>query len=586
MKLSDYVVDFLVSEGITHVFEVCGGALTHFLDSMYDRKDISTVSMHHEMAAAIAAEGYSRISGNIGVAMATSGPGAANLITGIGSCFFDSIPCLFITGQVNTYEFKFSRPVRQIGFQEADIVNIVKPIVKDTILVTNPDKIQYNLERSMHIARSGRPGPVLLDVPMNIQRADINPEVLKSFYKSSTDGLANKFDDKTIKQIVQSVKFSSRPVVLVGGGVRLSKAQDELLKFVHKTGIPVVTSLMGLDAFPHNDPLFVGMIGSYGNRYANLTIANSDLVLAVGTRLDTRQTGTKPETFAREAKIVHVDIDPYELNNRIKADFSINSDAKRFLAILNSYISEYDKHKIQPWKQTIRGYKDRYPSYNTLSNDVIEPNFFMHELSEFLPEDAIICVDVGQNQMWAAQTLEVKKSQRFLTQGGMGSMGSALPMAIGASFAKPGKIIVVITGDGGFQLNIQELQTVYHHKLPIKIILLNNYCYGMVRQFQEQYFNSRFQSTLIGYSCPNFQDVVSAYKIPVRRVIYNTEIVKALQKLFSNAQPMFLEVSINPNFKALPKLSVNRPIEDQDPLLSRDELKSNMFISILPEPEK
>ena len=586
MKLSDYVVDFLVSEGITHVFEVCGGALAHLLDSMYDRKDISTVSMHHEMAAAIAAEGYSRISGNIGVAMATSGPGAANLITGIGSCFFDSIPCLFITGQVNTYEFKFSRPVRQIGFQEADIVNIVKPIVKDSILVTNPDKIQYNLERSVHIARSGRPGPVLLDVPMNIQRADINPEVLKSFYKSSTDELANKFDDKTIKQIVQSVKSSSRPVVLVGGGVRLSKAQDELLKFVHKTGIPVVTSLMGLDAFPHNDPLFVGMIGSYGNRYANLTIANSDLVLAVGTRLDTRQTGTKPETFARNAKIVHVDIDPYELNNIIKADFSINSDAKRFLAIVNSYISEYDRHKIQPWRQTIRGYKDRYPSYKTLSNNVIEPNFFMHELSEFLPEDAIICVDVGQNQMWAAQTLEIKKSQRFLTQGGMGSMGSALPMAIGASFAKPGKIIVVITGDGGFQLNIQELQTVYHHKLPIKIILLNNYCYGMVRQFQEQYFNSRFQSTLVGYSCPNFQDVVSAYKIPVRRVIHNTEIVRALQKLFSNAQPMFLEVSINPDFKALPKLSVNRPIEDQDPLLSRDELKSNMFIGILPESEK
>ncbi len=587
MKLSDYVISFLAAEGVTRVFEVCGGALAHLLDSMYDRKDISTVSMHHEMAAAIAAEGYSRVSGNIGVAMATSGPGATNLITGIGSCFFDSIPCLFITGQVNTYEFKFDKPIRQVGFQETDIVNIVKPIVKDAMLIANPDKIKYYLEKSVHIARSGRPGPVLLDIPMNVQRADINLESLESFHKSSINESDDGFDDEIVEQVVQLIESSSRPVVLVGGGVRLSKAQDELLNFIHKTGIPVVTSLMGLDAFPHDDQSFVGMLGSYGNRCANLTIANSDLVLAIGTRLDTRQTGTKPETFARDAKIVHVDTDPYELNNKIKADFPINSDVKKFLAILNNHVSECDnRHKIQPWKQAIKRYKDRYPSYKILSNDIIEPNSFIHKLSEFLPEDAIICVDVGQNQMWAAQTLEIKKSQRFLTQGGMGSMGSALPMAIGASFAKPGRIIVVITGDGGFQLNIQELQTVYHHKLPIKIILLNNYCYGMVRQFQEQYFNSRFQSTVVGYSCPNFQDVISAYKIPAIKITYSAEIINAFQELFSTAESMFLEVAISPNACALPKLSVNRPIEDQDPLLPRDELKSNMLIDILPEPEK
>ena len=586
MKLSDYVIDFLVSEGITHIFEVAGGALAHLLDSVYDRQDISTVSVHHEMAAAIAAEGYSRVSENIGVAMATSGPGATNLITGIGSCFFDSIPCLFITGQVNTYEFKFDRPVRQVGFQETDIVNIVKPIVKDAVLVTDPDKIKYHLEKSVHIARSGRPGPEVIDIPMNVQRADINPESLESFYKSSTTESVNGSDDAMVKQIVQVIMSSSRPVVLVGGGVRLSKAQDELLKFIHKTGMPVVTSLMGLDAFPHNDQSFVGMIGSYGNRYANLTIANSDFVLALGTRLDTRQTGTKPETFARGAKIVHVDIDHYELNNEVKADFPINSDVKKFLVELNNYTSEYDKDKMGLWTHAIKHYKEQYPSYKTSVNDAIEPNFFIHKLSEFLPEDAIICVDVGQIQMWAAQTLEVKKSQRFLTQGGMGSMGSALAMAIGASFAKPDKIVVVIPGDVGFQLNIQELQTVCHHKLPIKIILLNNECYGMVRQFQEQYFNGRFQSTVIGYSCPNFQDVVSAYKIPAMKITRDIEIAKAFQKLFSDAQPMFLEASINPDIRAIPKLSVNMPIEDQDPLLSRDELKSNMLIDILSEDEK
>ncbi len=585
MKLSDYVIDFLVSESIAHIFEVAGGALAHLLDSVYDRKDISTVSVHHEMAAAIAAEGYSRASENIGVAMATSGPGATNLIVGIGSCFFDSIPCLFITGQVNTYEFKFQSHIRQVGFQETDIVNIVKPIVKDAVLITDPDKIKYYLERSVYIARSGRPGPVLLDIPLNIQRADINRESLESFDISSTNESVDEFDDN-INRIAQLIKSSLRPVVLVGGGVRLSKAHDELYKCIHKTGIPVVSSLLGLDAFPHNNHSFIGMIGTYGNRYANLTIANSDLVLALGTRLDTRQTGTKPETFARNAKIIHVDIDPNELNNQIKEEFSINSDVKKFLSILNNYIGKYDKHKIQPWKQTIKGYKTRYPSYRLPVNDSIQPNFFMKKLSEFIPEDTIICVDVGQIQMWAAQSLEVKKSQRFLTQGGMGSMGSALPMAIGVSLAKPDKSIVVITGDGGFQLNTQELQTIFHHKLPIKIILLNNGCYGMIRQFQERYFNSRFQSTVVGYSCPNFQDVVSAYKISTRKIIYHAEIVEALQELFSDTQPMFLELSIDPNFKALPKLSVNRPLEDQDPLLPRDELKSNMLIDILPENEK
>lgn len=584
MKLSDYIIDFLVSEGVTHVFEVCGGAITHLLDSLHQRKDILTISMHHEQSAAFAAEGYSRATGNIGVSMATSGPGATNLITGIASCFFDSIPCLFITGQVNTYEFKFDKPVRQVGFQETDIVNIVKPIIKDAILVADSYKIKYYIERAIYIAKSGRMGPVLLDIPMNVQRAEINPETLDSFRLPSQ--ISNKFDDAVINQIVELINYSIRPIILIGNGVRLGKAQDELIEFINKTGIPVVSSLMGLDAFPHDDQLFVGMIGTYGNRYANLAIANSDLVLALGTRLDTRQTGTKPETFARSAKIIHVDIDPYELNNKIRVDFPINANVKTFLVALNNYITGYDKKNIDTWRQIIKQYKEKYPSYKTPVNDNIEPNFFMHKISEFLPEDAIICVDVGQNQMWSAQSLEIKKSQRFLTQGGMGAMGSALSIAIGASFAKSGKFVVVITGDGGFQLNIQELQTIFHHQLPIKIILLNNHCYGMVRQFQDQYFNGRFQSTVIGYNSPDFQEVVSAYKIPVMKITHSTEITKSFQKLFCDMQPIFIEVDIEPNIQVIPKLSVNRPVEDQDPLLPRNELKSNMLIDILPKTEK
>lgn len=591
MKLSDYVINLLVKNYIKYVFEVAGGSLAHLLDSLYGRNDITCISMHHEAAAAFAAEGYSRVSSNIGVTMATSGPGATNLLTGIGSSFFDSIPCLFITGQVNTYEFKFDKPVRQVGFQETDIVNIVKPIVKDAILIKNPNEIRYYMEKLIYTAKSGRPGPVLIDIPLDIQRAEIEPECLVSF-----DNILNNkkiADYEVSEDIVNAIKKSIRPVLLAGGGIKLAKAQGELFKFVKKTGIPVVTSLMGIDTFPHNDESFMGMIGSYGNRYANLTIANSDLVLALGTRLDTRQTGTKPETFARNAKIIHVDIDPNELNNKVHTDFPINCDLKLFLTSVNNYNIDFlDKNKIKSWKKQVMYYKKRYPSFkipdstdkktdDTKNKSTINPNYFIYKLSDYLPANAIICADIGQNQMWAAQSLIIRKHQRFLTQGGMGAMGSALPMAIGASFAEPDKTIIVITGDGGFQLNIQELQTIYHHKLNIKIILLNNYCYGMVRQFQEQYFNSRFQSTVTGYSCPNFQDVVLAYKISSNKLIENNDIDKKLKELFKNKKPGFLEVSIIQNYKALPKLSVGRPIEDQEPFLSRDELKSNMLINMV-----
>lgn len=576
MKLSDYVIDFLVSKGVTHVFEMAGGSITHLLDSLYDREDIRTVCMHHEQAASFAAEGYARTSGRPGVAMATSGPGATNLITGIGSCFFDSVPSLFITGQVNTYEFKFDRPVRQVGFQETDIVNIIKPIVKDAVLVTDEKKIRYELERLFDVACCGRPGPVLIDLPMNIQRSDITPEEQEAYDKEHL--MAGEISDDIIDEVSTLIEHSQRPVILVGGGVRLSGATEELYRFSEKTGIPVVSSLMGLDAFPHDNELYVGMIGTYGNRYANLTLANSDLVIALGTRLDTRQTGTKPESFARYATIVHVDIDPSELNSKIKADIVINGDVLKFLTDLNNLPP--GSKDLSSWMNRIKQYKARYPDYVKPENNDIPPNYFMHILSGHLPEDTIVCVDIGQNQMWSAQSLILKKGQRLLTEGGMASMGSALPMGIGASFASQDKPVVVITGDGGFQLNIQELQTVYHHDLPVKIIMLNNRSYGMVRQFQEQYFDGRCQSTVIGYSCPDFQKVVSGYSIPVARAATNLDLAEGLKWLFEDMKPKFLEVLTSEKLIVTPKLGVNKPIEEQDPPLSPDELRSNMVTGI------
>ena len=585
MKLSDYVIDFLAAQGITHIFEVCGGALAHLLDSLYGRTDIVTISMHHEMAAAIAAEGYARAGGNFGVAMATSGPGATNLITGIGSCYFDSVPCLFITGQVNTYEYKFDKPVRQIGFQETDIVSIVRPIVKSAGMVKDEPDIRYCLEEAVFLANNGRKGPVLLDIPLNIQRTLFSPSGLHPYFPENCTK-PPEITDECVVEVRNLLQTAQRPIILAGGGIRSSSADREFFRFVHEYKIPVVTSLMGLDAFPHEDPLFVGMIGTYGNRYANLAIANADLVLVLGSRLDTRQTGTKPGTFARRATIIHVDIDPHELNNKLSVSHPIHADVKEFLqAMLYEQGKESSSPDFRDWLATIAGYKKSYPDFSLPEAPEIDPNYFMHELSGHLPRHSIICADVGQIQMWAAQSLEIKKGQRFLTEGGMASIGSAVPLAIGASFAKPGVQVIVITGDGGFQLNIQELQTIYHHHLPIKIILLNNCGYGMIKQFQEQYLQSRFQSSGIGYSNPDFQAVVKAYKIPSLQISRNEDISASLQHLLSDMHPGFLEVIIDQESRVNPKLAVNRPVEDQDPLLPREELKSNMFIEILPDPE-
>lgn len=576
MKLSDFIVEFLEQEGVTSVFELCGGSIIHILDSLHKKKKIRIVSMHHEQAAAIAAEGFARCKGNIGVAMATSGPGATNMITGIASCFFDSIPCVFITGQVNTYEFKFGKPVRQIGFQETDIVSIVKPIVKYAQLVTNPEKIRYYMEKAFYLAQEGRPGPVLLDIPMDVQRADIAPGRLQTFRRPAGEKSHYSINAK-IQEFLKALSLSSQPVVLAGGGVRLSGAQEDLRRFVERTGIPVVTSLMGVDAFPRDSRFFYGMLGTYGNRYANLTVANSDLILALGTRLDTRQTGTNPRTFARGAKIIRVDIDKNELNSKVKADVAIKADIKVFLVALNRSLKRFDKTRLAEWQIRISGYKRSYPSFLPPKTTQINPNFFINKLSEFLPDNTIICADIGQNQIWTAQSILLKKNMRFLTQGGMGAMGSALPMAVGASFACPGKSIIAVCGDGGFQLNSQELQTVYHHGLPVKIIIINNSCYGMVRQFQKQYFNSVFQSTVIGYSCPDFQKVAQAYKIKALRITANSQISKACKWLFKDTNAALLEVKIPTHIPVLPKLSVGRPIEDQDPLLPRKEFKTLMI---------
>lgn len=587
MKLSDYVIDFIVSQGVSHIFEVIGGAITHLIDSTCDREDINCVSVHHEQAGAFAAEAYARINGKLGVATATSGPGALNMLTGIGSCFFDSVPCLFITGQVNTYEYKFDRPVRQIGFQETDIVSVARPLTKYAELVVEADKIRYHLEKAVYLARTGRPGPVLLDIPMNIQREKINPAKLEGFFDSEEYKnlqLAESYNTLDLDEVVKLIELAKRPVLLVGGGVRTAGATNELYSLVKKTGIPVVASLMGLDSISHNNPAFYGMIGAYGNRYSNLTLANCDLLLILGSRLDTRQTGTRSDTFARAAKKIHVDIDPNELNAKLHADITINCDVKDFLISLNAKLNGYVKPNLSPWYETINNYREKYQtcSQPTMSEN-INPNSLIALLSLRCTEGDIICLDVGQHQMWAAQSFYLKRNQRMLISGGMGAMGFALPAALGATMAAPGKKAIVIAGDGGIQMNIQELDTIINHSLPVKIFVMNNRCLGMVRQFQDMYFDGRQQSTVIGYSCPDLGNIAKAYGIPSYTIKVWESAVDVIDEALKTEGPVLVDVHLVQKTIVNPKLVVNRPIEDMSPFLDRKELKEVMLIDLVEE---
>jgi len=589
MKLSDYVIEFIVQQKVSHIFEFIGGAITHLLDSTYGRDDIQCVSVHHEQSGAFAAEAYARINGHLGVAMATSGPGALNMVTGIGSCYFDSVPCLFITGQVNTYEYKFDQPVRQIGFQETDIVSVVKPLTKYAEMVIDAQQIRYQLEKAVYLAQQGRPGPVLLDIPMNIQREQIEPDQLASFFDSEEYKLSSKqvaCDAKQLDQVVKLLAAAERPVILAGGGVRTAGATQEMQLLVEQTGIPVVTSLLGLDAIPHSNQAFFGMIGAYGNRYSNLTLANCDFLLILGSRLDSRQTGTRPDTFARAAKKIHVDIDPVELNAKVQVDLAINCGIKEFLSAFNAKLAGFAKPDLASWYHAIEGYRGKYPTVSSPTEfPEIEPNQFMDRLSSRCGIGDVICLDVGQNQMWAAQSFRLKDGQRMLISGGMGAMGFALPAAMGAAKAAPNQRTVVISGDGGIQVNIQDLDTIVNHKLPVKIFILNNGCLGMVRQFQDMYFGGRQQSTVIGYGCPDLLKIAEAYGIPAYSIATMEGADEIIDRALQQEGPAFINVVLEQTTCVNPKLVVNRPIEDMSPHLDREELQKIMLIELSEEKE-
>lgn len=562
MKVTTYIARFLKAKQIDCIFELQGGMITRIIDEVYREGGTKIISMHHEQAASFAADAYARITNKPGVAMATSGPGATNLITGIGSCYFDSVPAIFITGQVNLNEQKGDKPTRQIGFQETEIIPIVKPITKAAWAVTSPGQIPKMLENAYQLSISGRPGPVLIDLPMNIQNMEIDVEAVTVPPKAGRE--TNPDIEHFITKYLEELDRSEKPLILAGRGIRTSGTQNSLLKLAEKLGIPVVTSLLALDVIPNDHPNRAGFIGTYGNRWANYALGTTDLLLVLGSRLDLRQTGADVSTFTKGKKIFHVDIDEYELNNRITGCEILNTDLTSFFeTILQKKLS---KKNLEEWNNEIRNeYEKRKDTDELKGIKGINPNAFMHKLSQSSLKAAVVTTDVGNNQMWAAQSYEVVSGQLFLSSGGMGAMGFSLPAAIGACFASGQKPVVAISGDGGFQINIQELQTIVRNQLPVKIVILNNQSLGMIRQFQDAYFDSVYQSTVWGYSAPDFAQVAIAYGIDALTIISEQEIDEALAKLWEHPdRPFLLNVKLDIHTNVYPKMLFGNPLTQME----------------------
>jgi acetolactate synthase-1/2/3 large subunit len=585
MKLSDYIADFLANQGIRHVFAISGGASVHMIDSIAKHPGIDYICPQHEQAGAMAADAYSRVTGNIGAAISTSGPGATNMLTGVCCSYYDSIPVLYITGQVSTFRLKKDTGVRQMGFQETAVVDIFKPITKYAVLVDNPKRIRYEMEKACYLAKSGRPGPVLIDIPDNIQREEINPNELESYIpKPVTKNLSRM--SQQLDGCIHLFEKAKRPVIILGWGIRLAKAEEEARVLIDNLGFPVVPTWAILDMLPSNHPLFVGGFGSHGTRYGNFAVQNADLVLAIGARLDTRASSPLT-TFAREAKKIIVDIDLSELNKfkllGMETDIiTIHADAKDFLQMTNQRIAKINKQDISDWMKRISEWKKRYPICQPeyYQHEEVNPYVFVKALSKESAEGDVIFTDTGCTLAWMMQAFDFKENQKLFHDFNNTAMGYALPASIGACFALNGKPITCVTGDGSLQMNIQELATVVRHQLPIKIFLFNNHGYSMIQQTQDQWLNSLYCASTIdgGLAFPNFVKVAKAYNFKTVSISHNRELHKKIKQVFTTDGPVFCNIDISPKHRVIPQVKYGRPIEDSEPLLERSEFFQNMII--------
>jgi acetolactate synthase-1/2/3 large subunit len=595
IKVSDFIAKYLKNNGVEYVFMVTGGGAMHLNDSL--GRELKYICNHHEQACAIAAEGYARTANRLAVVNVTTGPGGLNALNGVMGQWTDSVPVLYLSGQVKFETTIHACPdvigLRQLGDQEVDIIKIVSPITKFAHMVTDANDIKYYLQKAIYAATTGRPGPTWLDIPMNIQGALVHESELKSFeipkvIENSKSNLSNQ-----IKLVAEKLKTAKRPVILAGHGVRISNAINELHTLLNNCDIPVVTTFNGIDIIDDDHKNYIGRFGTLGNRAGNFTVQNADVLITIGTRNNIRQVSYNWEFFAREAYKIIVDIDEAELlKPTVKADLPICSDAKAFIVELtnelNTSISDQHKEWLNWAKERKSKYSSVLPEYHTV-NEGVHPYVFMELLGKQLPENSICVTGDGTACVAPFQAMPIKNKARIFWNSGCASMGFDLPAAIGACVANNFKDIICIAGDGSLQMNIQELQTVIHHQMPIKIIYLNNDGYVSIKQTQDGFFGGHRVGSdpKSGVSFPNILKLGEAYGFKTYQINSHQNLDKEIDTVLSYHAPIICEVILTNDYKFFPKVSskklgdgrmISAPLEDLAPFLEREEFRSNLFI--------
>ncbi|HET7558673.1 MAG TPA: biosynthetic-type acetolactate synthase large subunit [Limnochordia bacterium] len=558
MKGSEAFAAALKAEGVEVIFGYPGGAVLPIYETLY-HVDIRHVLVRHEQGAVHMADGYARATGRPGVVLATSGPGATNLVTGLLTAHMDSIPLVAFTGNVAR------KAIGSDAFQEADITGITLPVTKHNFLVHDAADVPRVIKEAFHLARTGRPGPVLVDLPKDVCTEEIDfdygvePDL--PGYKPTLKGHRGQ-----ILEAAKAIAGAKRPVLYIGGGVIASGAHREVLALAEKAGLPTTYTLMGIGGFPGTHPLALGMLGMHGTVPANWAVDRADLLIAVGVRFDDRVTGD-PAKFARGAKVIHIDIDPAEISKVIEAQIPIVGDVKHVLAELLPKVRE---KKESAWLEQVQAWKDEYQLFFDEKPDVIAPQRLVRELSELTRGEAVVAADVGQHQMWLAQHYAFAEPRCHLSSGGLGTMGFGFPAAVGAAFARPDKTVIALTGDGGFQMNLQELSTVRHHDLPVKIVIMNNFYLGMVRQWQEIFYERHYSHSDL-YDNPDFVKLAEAYGIPALRCTKPDELRPMLQKVLETPGPMLIDVHVDREANVFPMIPSGKSVAEMVGLKGRLE---------------
>jgi acetolactate synthase-1/2/3 large subunit len=596
MKLSDYVARHLADNGVRHVFMLTGGGAMHLNDSFGSEKRIQYVCCHHEQACAIAAEGHARTMGQIAVVNVTTGPGGTNAITGVLGQWLDSIPVLYLSGQVR-YEMTVAStglPLRQLGDQEADITALVRPITKYAVMVTDPKTIRYHLDRAIHFARTGRPGPVWLDIPLDIQAAMVDEGSLVA-YDPGDNGVRTDGADLRCQVgiVLERIGVSERPVILAGAGIRLAGAAELFRRVAESLGVPVLTAWDAIDILPSDHPLFAGRPGTVGQRGANFILQNADMLLCIGCRMNARQIGYNQASVARVAFKVSVDVDAAELAKwTFKPDLPICADARSFLELLDRAVSEARPRRKQPWLDWCAERTRRYPPViRAMLEDhgVVNPYAFCDALSDALAGDDVVVSANGAACVVPIQSMRVKLGQRHIVNSGCAAMGYGLPAAVGACFANDGRRVVCLEGDGSIQLNVQELATVAYHRLPIKVFVFNNGGYLSIRTTQQAFFEGRLvgEGPTSGVGLPDTTKIAGAYGIRSVVIRNHQEMPDRIRAVLEHPGPVLCDVRMTPNQEVVPRVTsrrlangrmVSSPLEDMYPFLDRAEFLSNMII--------